>query len=130
MLNTTNLPLLPLVLANVPSGLRRALAQEGIPFQDHVPGQLNGRIVLFDSMIEPYPLLAPVQSSIDVHDFREQMDEDPFLALEDERSQRCQWPVGDFELTEEIARVDKRAVRQQLMELLREQVERVGGIWL
>lgn len=130
MLNTTQLPLLPLILANVPSGLRRALAQEGIPYLDHVPGQLNGRFVLFDSTIEPYPLLAPVQSAIDVHDFRERMDEDPFTALEDERSQRCHWPVGDFELTEEIARVDQRAVRQQLMELLREQVERAGGIWL
>src|SRR3954453_15663843 len=114
MLSNHSLPLLPLILADVPTGLRRALAQEGIPYLDHVPGQLNGRFVLFDSTSEPYPLLAPVQSAIDVHAFREQMDEDPFLALEDERSQRCHWSVGDFELTEEVARVDKRAVRQQL----------------
>jgi hypothetical protein len=124
------LPLLPLVLDNVPRGLRQALAQEGIPFVDRRPGEAEGRFVLFDSRTGACQTPAVGQIVIDVASLRDGFDEDPFIALVDQRSAGFQWQVAEFELVEEIARVDKRAVRRQLLDQLRQQIEQLGGIWL
>ena len=39
-----SLPLLPLILDDIPRGLRQALIQEGIPFRDRRPGLPEGSV--------------------------------------------------------------------------------------
>ncbi len=124
------LPLLPLILDPVPTGLRQALAQEGIPTRERRPGPPEGRFLLFDSGLgKPEPPAAG-QVGFDVARFRSGSREDPFEALVDERSARAVWHVGGLALAEEIARVDKRAVRRRVLERLRTKIEHAGGIWL
>ena len=55
---------------------------------------------------------------------------DPFEELLDERSQRHRWRIDGLTVTEEIARVDRRAVRQEIIGPLRQMIEDAGGIWL
>ena len=123
-------PLLPLVLADVPAALRRALGQEGVPTREHHEGPAAGRFVLFDSQSRPAPALVTGQTAIDVHEFRSALGRDPFKALDNERSRRAQWQVADLTVSEEVASIDKRAVRTALMALLRSRVEAAGGLWL
>jgi hypothetical protein len=128
--NPNRPPLLPLVLADVPRGLRLALAQEGIPYRFYRPGLAQGRFLLFDSRKGPCPATASGQTAIDVDQLRPVGDEDPFAALLDERSASFEWRVAGLLLCEEIARVDKRAVRRQVLGQLRTLIEQAGGIWL
>lgn len=125
-----HLPLLPLILDDVPKGLRQALTQEGIPISDRRAGLPEGRFLLFDSRLGmPHPA-APGQIAVDLDSLRGAFDEDPFEALLDQRSDRFQWQVGRLTLSERIARVDKRTLRRDLLEQLRARIERAGGIWL
>ncbi len=124
------LPLLPLVLHDVPRGLRQALAQEGIPFRPARPGAPQGRFLLFDGRSSPSLAVPAGQTAIDVAPLRQGHREDPFEALVDHRSARFQWQIAGLTLSEEIARVDKRAVRRKLLEGLRALVEQHGGVWL
>ena len=124
------LPLLPLILNDVPQGLRQALAQEGIPTAERRPGPPGGRFLLFDSRFGKREPPAAGQIGIDVNRLRQGFREDPFEALVDERSARFAWKIGGLALDEEIARVDKRAVRRRLLEKLRVRIEKAGGIWL
>jgi len=126
----SQLPLLPLILDAVPQGLRQALAQEGVPFRDRRPGFLDGRFVLFDSRICGRCTVDVGQAALDVHELREPGEPDLFAALTNERSARFEWRLGGMTLSEEIARVDRRAARRRLMERLRELVEVSGGVWL
>jgi hypothetical protein len=126
----SQLPLLPLVLDNVPPGLRQALAQEGVPAQPRLPGVPEGRFVLFDSQSGPCRWLGPDQVAIDVDRLRRAWKSDPFAALVDRRSRPHEWSVGGQVLREEIARVDKRLVRKRLLGQLCEEIERLGGVWL
>ncbi len=124
------LPLLPLVLDEVPPGLHVALAQEGLPTAHRRASPQAGRFVLFDSrrgQIEP-PLAG--QTPLDIHQLRVGFPNDPFAALIDEGSARFQWRIGPVAVSEEIARVDKRALRRRLMSGLRRMIEAVGGVWL
>jgi len=124
------LPLLPLILDDVPLGLRQALAQEGIPTAERRAGPPAGRFLLFDSRRAMREPPAAGQIGIDVSRLRQGFREDPFEALVDERSARSAWKIGGLTLAEEIARVDKRAVRRRVLEKLRERIEKAGGIWL
>ena len=124
------LPLLPLILDDVPEGLRQALAQEGIPFRRRRPGAPEGRFLLFDSRAGTEHPPAAGQVAVDVDRLRDGADEDPFDALLDERSDRFAWEVAGLTLTEQIARVDKRSVREQVLERLRTTIRKAGGIWL
>ncbi|MHC4402757.1 MAG: hypothetical protein ACYTG0_24095 [Planctomycetota bacterium] len=124
------LPLLPLVLDAVPEALRRALAQEGIPVRNRRRGLPEGRFVLFDSRADAPERLARGQVAVDVDRLRKDCDADPFRTLLDERSARFQWRLGGLTLTEQIARVDKRAARRRVLERLRTILEELGGIWL
>jgi hypothetical protein len=121
---------LPLVLDRVPAGLRQALAQEGVPFVDRRAQGLQGRFVLYDSRSGPPSGLASGQIAIDVDGLRAGWRGDPFEELLDERSIRCVWRIADFDISEEIARVDKRAVRSHLMHALRTRIEAAGGAWI
>src|SRR4051812_29068571 len=113
-MNTLNLPLLPLILGRVPAGLRQALSQEGVPFLDELPGPPAGRFLLYDSSAEPYRHTPLGQVGIDVQELAEGFPEDPFAALLDEQTATCHWQAEAWLVQEEVARVDKRRVRQSL----------------
>lgn len=125
----SQLPLLPLVLDRVPHGLRQALAQEGIPTVERRASRVDGAFVLFDSQSGPPRALAPGQRAVDVDALRQGWRGDPFEDLLDERSARFAWKLGGFQVSEEIARVNKRAVRRHVMQKLRARIEELGGIW-
>jgi len=125
-----SLPLLPLVLHRGPPGLRQALAQEGIAAVDHVPGSGRGRFVLYDARNERSPQVEPGQTLIDVDCIRGTEPQDPFGALLDDKSQPHTWRVAGLTLREDIARVDKRAVRRRILQRLRAMIEAQGGAWL
>ena len=70
------------------------------------------------------------QIAIDVELLRAPFDEDPFSQWSDHRPQRFAWQVGPLRPAEEIARVDKRALRRGVMARLQEELERRGGVWI
>ena len=124
------LPLLPLVLHHVPWSFRQALAREGIPYRMYRPGPPQGRFLIFDSRSQPSTIVAPGQVVLDLAEFRRQFVQDPLEALEDVGAERFGWQVGPWRLETEAARVDKRRVREELMDRLRRWVESQGGVWL
>ena len=124
------LPLLPLILDTVPPGLRQALAQEGIPVADRRRGPPEARFLLFDSQGRPTDPPGAGQVPIDVDVLRKSGPGDPFVRLTDQRAAGHRWPIGSLELTERVARVDKRAVRRRVLDELRKLIEMAGGIWL
>ena len=91
---------------------------------------VEGRFVLFDSREGPCRAIAPGQVPVDIDRLRHGSGGDPFAALEDERSARHQWRIAGLTIAEEIAQVDRRAVRRRIVGALRETIERAGGIWL
>lgn len=123
------LPELPLLVADVPQGLRQALSQEGVPWCDYVPGSRAGRFVLFDAT-RLSPRLFEGQTPIDVGPLRRGGGGDPFDALTDRRAARYAWRVGPLTVEETVARVDRAAVRQRFLSELRRMLEAAGGIWL
>lgn len=124
------MPLLPLVLAQVPPVLREALALEGVPTCDYRDGDVGGRFVLFDRRRGRRPRIVRGQVEIDVDALRRKIQPDPFRALADERSGPQAWEFGELELGAEIARYDKRQIRRELMYHLRRSIESAGGVWL
>jgi hypothetical protein len=123
-------PLLPLVLDEVPLGLRLALAQEGLPTVDRRDDPCGGRFVIFDSRRGQSESVLPGQTPLDLHPLRSGFPSDPFAALIDEGSARFQWQIGEVTVSEEIARIDKRALRGRLMAALRAMLEAAGGWWI
>ena len=93
-------------------------------------GTPEGRFLLFDSRDGMCGPPATGQTVIDVDLLRGESGEDPLAAMVDERSARFQWHVAGMTLVEEIARVDKRAIRRQVLDRLRARIESAGGIWL
>ncbi len=129
-MSKNDLPLLPLILDNVPLGLRQALAQEGVPCRDRRPGPPEGQFILSDCRrFTPCPPAAG-QVLIDVDRFRLRWRSDPFDDLLDMRSQRMEWRIGGFRLADCVSRTDKRGIRRGLLGQLRERIEQAGGIWL
>jgi len=126
----TEATLLPLVLDKVPRGLRIALEQEGIPTCPHQTGAISGRFLLYDSRQVSRPMPSSGQHPIDVDELRSFFANDPFAALVDQRTARFAWPFAGLELHEEVARVERRDVRRELMARLRQKIERAGGVWL
>lgn len=126
----SRLPLLPLVLDDVPWGLRQMLAQEGIPTVSRDRRGVFGRFVLYDSRNGPCRRTAPGQIPIDIDRLRRGIDPDPFLQWTDYQTLRFQWHLNGLSPSEEICRVDKRDIRRKIMARLRRHVERRGGVWL
>lgn len=126
---TAGLAELPLLVADVPQGLRQALSQEGVPWRDHVPGSRTGRFILYDSS-RLTPRLREGQASIDVNGLTHGKSGHSFDALTDERAARIAWPIGRLTVEETVARVDRAAVRRQLLSQLRAMIEAAGGLWL
>jgi hypothetical protein len=118
------------MLDNVPPGLALALAQEGVPFRYRTGDPPEGRFVLFDSR---HGLRRPPgfgQVAIDVDALRDGSGQDPLKMLLDERSRPHAWQIAGLTVTEEIACVDRRALRQRILGALRKRIEQAGGIWL
>ena len=113
---STSLPLLPLVLDDVPQGLRQALRQEGVPCCHRRQGPSEGRFVLFDSRTGRRCQRGPGQVAIDVARLRGPGARDPFEELVDEQAAVHQWQIGELSITEEIAVIDKRAARRELLD--------------
>jgi len=124
------LPLLPLVLGPIPEGLAAMLAQEGIAAEPHGSLGATGRFVLFDSKHGRCPFLERGQAPLDLRDILAGLPADPFEALSDEGAVPHRWNIGEFTVDEEIARVDRRAIRATVMSRLRQAIEAVGGVWL
>ena len=124
------LPLLPLILDDVPGGLTSALAQEGVPTLPHKTAATAGRFVLFDSRKTSRPAIDRRQVAVDVDELRHGETSDPLQAPADRRPQMHQWQIAGWTLREEIARVDRRVVRRRVLGRLRRQIEEAGGIWL
>ncbi len=126
----SKLPLLPLVLDDVPWGLRQMLAQDGIPTASRDRRGVHGRFLLYDSRNGPCRRPMPGQIAIDVNRLRAGFDTDPFTQWSESQTSRFQWRFGGLSPSEEICRVDKRDLRRRLMARLRRIVERRGGVWL
>jgi hypothetical protein len=128
-------PLLPLVLGPVPGSLHRALEQEGVPVASwksgaQTAGAVAGRFVVFDSRLGRCGPIDPRQTAIDIDGLRRGQSPDPLAALDDTRSARRSWQIGQRLVSEEVARYDKRILRQRLMARLRGLVESAGGVWM
>ncbi len=124
-----SLPLLPLVLADVPPALSACLTQEGISWCRHREQPLDGRVVLFDRHRERPPEVDRRQVLIDVHRIRQQLRCDPFQQWSDARTGRGWWKIGPLSVSEEVAAVDKAAIRSAMLGSLRGFVEEAGGVW-
>jgi peptidoglycan/xylan/chitin deacetylase (PgdA/CDA1 family) len=129
-MNTCELPLLPLILAEAPVGLAGLLEQEGVPTRRHQAGSTEGRFVLYDSRRADAPPLANGQTAIDVHFLRELAGGDPWRELADSQAELVRWSVGHLLVREQVARVDRRVLRQRLLGALRARLERAGGVWM
>lgn len=123
------LPVLPLLLGEVPSPLRTWLKQEGIAYRDHTAPEALARFVLFDSRKTPPPQLAQGQVALDVDRLRTAARTDPFEQWQKTDVTRGWWKFGPLSVSEEISEVDRRAVRQRALHTLRAMVEEAGGIW-
>lgn len=123
-------PLLPLVLDRPSFELRRALAQEGIPHCEQKLGEAAGQFVVGRGSAAEAPALAAGQCWIDLD--RLALDDEfaPETLLADMTSHRKRWSIGNLPVEEEIAAVDKRAVRRRWMNALRAEIEQRGGVWL
>jgi hypothetical protein len=130
----TSPPLLPLLLHDVPHALATMLAQEGVPTAPFQPGRTNGTFVLFDSRSRrASPQVALRQQAIDLQDVRKSLlraglTNDPFVS--ETGTHRVAWQVGEWRPSEEVAAVDRREVREQVVAALRSEVTRRGGVWM
>jgi hypothetical protein len=129
-MNEADRPLLPLVLADVPTALRRILSQEGIPHEDVATAPTAGRFVLFDSRRVTRLSVALGQETIDIETLRREFVVDPFVQLDDATTARTGWQVGPWLASEETARINKGELREQVLTRLRRQLERRGGVWM
>lgn len=134
-------PLLPLLLDSVPEALETMLAQEGVPTAPFQPGRPNGTFVLFDSRgshlrgRRDRPQLTAQQQAIDVEDLRTELARrglagDPLAPLTAAGSSRAAWQIGELNASEEIAAVDRCGLREQVLDLLRSEVRKLGGVWI
>lgn len=132
MMNTDQLPVLPLLLGKVSDCLRRVLEQEGVPAidQGHPSEPAASRFVLFDSTLGGPGALVAGQTAIDLGSLHRGENEDPIAELSSTAWARRGWQVGPWLAEEEVARNDKRSVRHRLVEQLRGLVESAGGIWM
>jgi len=126
----SELPLLPLMLDDVPLGLAQILAQAGVPFCQRVGGGGEGRFVLFDSRRGISHPPGYGQTAIDVDCLRDSTEADPFELLCGEQSRPKQWEIAGWTVTEKVAEVDRRAVRRRVLDQLREEIEQAGGVWV
>ena len=121
-----------------PPGLALVLGQEGVPFhavKDPHPFSFRaGTFVLFDSRSVSAssirPLLDRTHVLIDVDDFRRGETLDPFAALVENRAARASWTVGNFTVSERVARYPKGSIRRRLIGRIRDSVIGAGGVWM
>jgi hypothetical protein len=128
-MNDNTLPLLPLVLADIPATLRSALAVEGVPTCGQTSATI-GRFVLFDSRRSVPPQLRDGQQAVDVDGVRDTFEGDPFVELTSRATYRTWWQVGPWQACEETSVVDRRRLRRDVLDKLRTTIEARGGVWM
>jgi hypothetical protein len=134
---SSSLPLLPLLLWDIPPGLEIVLAQEGVAHRKirdpHMLAFQGGRFVLYDGRKVAGSTvrgrLSPDHVAIDVDRFRRDEPVDPFRALVDLRGAYSRWESGGYALTERVARYNKAAIRKRVVSRLRHAVTGAGGLW-
>lgn len=132
----TTPPLLPLLLDDVPHALSVMLGQEGVPTAPYQPGRTNGTFVLFDSRARrTRPQVAPRQQAIDLDEVRKTLlsrgqATDPFAPLAAGGVRRAAWLIAGRQASEELGAVDRRAIREQVIDVLRCLVTERGGVWM
>jgi peptidoglycan/xylan/chitin deacetylase (PgdA/CDA1 family) len=125
-----NIPLLPLMLADVPATLRQALEQEGVPCAEHRPGRPEGRFVLHTSSGAPPAGMSPQQRALSLDALLRPHELQWCEQLRSEHTACRQWAVGPFLAREQVAAVDKALLRRRLVQRVRRAVESAGGVWL
>ena len=138
-LDERTLPPLPLLLWETPPGLELILRQEGVAYlpirEPHPLAFRGGRFVLYDSKklaaVTVHRTLSPEHIAIDIDGLRQDERTDPFQALIDNQSAPATWQVGTrrLDLTEQVARTSKSAIRRRLLARLRQSIDTAGGIW-
>ena len=131
------LPDLPLLLWDTPPGLELGLSQEGVPFRKvadpHPLAFRGGRFVLFDSrrisLATIRERITHEHVAIDIDAFRRREPIDPFAALVDTRAGLSRWELPGVDVCERVGRHDKAAIRQRMIDDIRERVSTSGGIW-
>lgn len=124
------LPLLPLLLAEVPNGFSTLLTEEGIPWRMHHREVALARFVLYDRKYSREPTVLPGQTPIDISSLRTEFSRDPYQQLHQVHSAPHQFRVSQLRLTEEVASVNRRSLRKQLLAHLRLLLEQAGGVWM
>lgn len=125
-----SLPILPLLLDDVPPALEWMLDQEGIPWERQHPTEPRGQFVLYDSARKKRPKPFVGQAAIDVAPLRVGHLRDPFDVYLDTTAAVHTWRIDGFELREEISAVDRQELRTQLLSAIRKEIEERGGLWL
>ena len=137
ILNSKNLPELPLLLWEPPPGLELILAQEGIPYVNVVSSHpwsfQDGRFVLFDGRKVRASrlrlMLSPNHVPIDIDALRQGSRVDPFEAVLRTDGARRLCLAAGMVVHERISRIDQGLLRERLLKGLRELIDRHGGIW-
>lgn len=133
----STLPVLPLLLWDVPPGLELALAQEGVPHRriepTHPLAFRAGRFVLYDGQSvgreRLRAMLTPEHAAIDVARLVDDEEADPYRDLVDAEAAPARWRVDGLDLIERVSRKPKAAIRDRLIGRLRAEVDAAGGIW-
>jgi peptidoglycan/xylan/chitin deacetylase (PgdA/CDA1 family) len=128
-MDSSRLPLLPLLLDNVPPALAAALSTEGVPMEAHDPQRPRARFVLFDGD-RRRPTLCPGQTPIDVAPLRKLAEDDPLRLLETIGTAPHAWQVGPWRVTEDVSCVHRQRLRQVIVAAVRQLVEQAGGVWM
>ena len=128
------LPLLPLLLYKTPPGLELILRQAGIPYVLAVmPESLElGRFVITDGTPARRQELASRLTTehriIDLAVIGAGCGSDPFAALIDTRPGYRGWGIAGYRLLERVSRVDRARIRFRILDTLRAEIERAGGL--
>jgi hypothetical protein len=128
-----NLALLPLLLDGTPPALEQMLRQEGVPARGVGRPGPAARFVIFDGRSGPSRPLLPGQVPIDIRRLHHGQVAEEFDALDDRdasHAARHTWDIGGLKIAEEVATVDRRAVRRRVLAALRDAIEQAGGLWL
>jgi hypothetical protein len=136
--SSATLPLLPLLLWKTPPGLELILAQEGISYAHirelHPWSFQGGRFVLFDGrrsrLDRIRPFLSPDHVPIDIDVLRRDSRIDPLAAVLETRGARQRCFAAGTIVHERISRIDQGFLREQLLQALRNLVDRHGGTWV
>ena len=129
----TALPCLPLVCAHVAPTALDVLRQAGVPLQvvdmqRDEQATIAGRFVLYDSRRGAAPSLQQGQSLVDLAQLSVSLPVS--FGADNPRTARRVWTVGNLELIETVAEIDRRSISRAWLSALRRVIQARGGVWL